>query len=176
MRRPGTRLLLDTTLALAAVAGLVVIGTRDTPHPGVTVERADPPVAIDRIVVHIAGAVATPGTVTLPRGSRVADAVTAAGGASSEGDLDAINLARRIEDEERILVPRRTDSAARLLDLNRATRSQLVALPQIGEVTADKIIAARAETPFRSSDDLVSRRLLSTKEYEAIRNLVTASP
>ncbi|TAJ21990.1 MAG: competence protein ComEA [Dehalococcoidia bacterium] len=176
MRRPGTRLLLDVTLAMAAIAGLVVLGTRETSAPGVEVERLDPPAAVDRVVAHIAGAVATPGTVTLPRGARVADAVTAVGGAVPEGDLDAINLARRIDDGERILVPRKGDSTARLLDLNRATRSQLVALPEIGEVTADKIIASRAEAPFRSSDDLVSRRLLSTKEYEAVRNLVTASP
>ncbi len=176
MRRPGTRLLLDTALALAAAAGLVVLGTRETPSPGVEVERLDPPAAVDRVVAHIAGAVATPGTVTLPRGSRVADAVTASGGALAEGDLDAVNLARRIEDGERILIPRRGDGPGRLLDLNRATRAQLVALPEIGEVTADKIIASRTETPFRSSDDLTLRRLLSAKEYEAIRNLVTASP
>lgn len=176
MRRPGTRLLLDTSLALAAVAGLVVLATRETPAPGVEVERLDAPAAVDRVVVHIAGAVATPGTVTLARGSRVADAVTASGGALPDGDLDAINLARRIDDEERILIPKKGDSTARLIDLNRATRAQLVALPQIGEVTADKIIASRAETPFRSSDDLVARRLLSPKEYEAIHNLVTASP
>ena len=60
--------------------------------------------------------------------------------------------------------------------MNRATRSQLIALAGIGEKTADRIIESRATTPFASSDDLVTRRLLTAKEYEAIRDLVTAAP
>ncbi len=175
MRRPGTRLLLDTTLALTAVAGLGVLATRDAPAPGVEVERVDPPAAIDRVTAHIGGAVVAPGLVTLPRGARVADAVTQAGGVLPEGDLDAVNLARRIEDEERIVVPKKGAGATTLLDLNRATRAQLIALPEVGEVAADKIIESRSGSPFRNSDDLVTRRLLSAKAYEAVRNLVTAT-
>ena len=176
MRRPSPRLLLDAALALAAVAGLAALSLRDTPSPGVEVELADPPAGVDRVVAQVAGAVASPGLVTLGRGARVADAVTLAGGALPEADLDAVNLARRIEDEERILVPRKGDRATRLLDLNRATRAQLIALAGIGEKTADRIIESRGGAPFASSDDLVTRRLLSAKEYEVIRDLVTASP
>lgn len=176
MRRPGTRLLVDTALALAAVAGLAVLALRDSPPPGAEVEFADPPAGIDRLVVHIAGAVASPGLVALERGARVADALTSAGGALPDADLDAVNLARRVEDEERVVVPRRGDRAARLIDLNRATRPQLIALAGIGEKTADRIIESRTGAPFASSDELVTRRLLSAKEYEAIRDLVTASP
>lgn len=176
MRRPGTRLFVDAALALVAVAGIGVLVLRDQPAPGVEVEPLDPPAAIDRVIAQVAGAVASPGLVTLPRGSRVADALAAAGGALPEGDLDAINLARRIDDEERILVPRKGDDASKLLDLNRATRAQLIALPQVGEATADKIIASRAGAPFKNSDDLVTRQLLTAKDYEAIRNLVAVSP
>ena len=176
MRRPGTRLIVDVALALTAIGGLGVLATRATPAPGIEVERADPPAAIDRLMVHIGGAVVAPGLVTVPRGARVADAVTQAGGALPDGDLDAVNLARRIEDEERIVVPKKGASATALVDLNRATRAQLVALPEVGEVTADKIIESRADAPFRNSDDLVTRRLLSAKAYEAVRNLVTATP
>jgi competence protein ComEA len=174
MRRPGIRLIVDIALALTAIGGLGVLATRDTPAPGVEVERAEPPAAIDRVTAHVGGAVVTPGLVTLPRGARVADAVTQAGGVLPDGDLDAVNLARRIEDEERIVVPKKGTSATTLLDLNRATRAQLVALPEVGEVTADKIIESRAGAPFRSSDDLVTRRLVSAKAYEAVRNLVIA--
>lgn len=176
MRRPGTRLLVDAALALAAVAGLAALAVRDSPSPGAEVELADPPAGIDRLAVHIAGAVASPGLVTLTRGSRVTDALTSAGGALPDADLDAVNLARRVEDEERILVPRKGDRVARLLDINQATRTQLIALAGIGEKTADRIIESRTGAPFASSDELVTRRLLSAKEYEAIRDLVTATP
>ncbi len=176
MRRPGLRLFVDAALAVAAVAGLLALTIRDTPAPGVEVEIADRPPGIDRVVVQVAGAVASPGVVTLGRGARVSDAVTLAGGALPGADLEAVNLARRVEDEERIVVPRIGDRATRLLDVNRATRSQLIALAGIGEKTADRIIESRATTPFASSDDLVTRRLLTAKEYEAIRDLVTAAP
>ena len=176
MRRPDTRLLVDTALALAAIAGLAALALRDSPSPGAEVELADPPAGIDRLVVHIGGAVASPGLIVLERGARVADALTSAGGALPDADLDAVNLARRVEDEERTLVPRKGDRAARLLDINHATRTQLIALAGIGERTADRIIESRTGAPFASSDELVTRRLLSAKEYEAIRYLVTASP
>ncbi len=176
MRRPSARLLVDSALALAAVAGLAALSLRDTPSPGVEVERADPPPVVEGLVVHVAGAVASPGLVTLERGARVADAVTLAGGALPEADLGSVNVARRLEDGERIVVPRQGATAARLIDLNRATRTQLIALAGIGEKTADRIIEARREAPFASSDDLVTHRLLSANEYAAIRDLVTASP
>lgn len=176
MRRPSTRLLVDSALALVAVAGLAALSLRDTPSPGVEVDAFDPPPGIEGVVVQVAGAVASPGLVTLERGSRVADAVGLAGGALPEADLDAVNLARRVEDAERIVVPRKGAPTARLIDLNRATRTQLIALAGIGEKTADRIIKSRAESPFANSDDLVTRRLLSANEYAAIRDLVTASP
>ncbi len=176
MRRPDTRLLVDTALALAAIAGRAALALRASPSPGAEVELADPPAGIDRLVVHIGGAVASPGLIVLERGARVADALTSAGGALPDADLDAVNLARRVEDEERTLVPRKGDRAARLLDINHATRTQLIALAGIGEKTADRIIESRTGAPFASSDELVTRRLLSATEYEAIRDLVTASP
>jgi len=176
MRRPGRRVLIDALLVVAIIAGFVTLAQRRTPAPGVEVVRADPPAAVDRLSVHVAGAVGVPGVVTLPRGSRVADAVTAAGGGLPEADLDAVNLARRVEDAERVTVPRKGDRVPALLDLNRATRKELIALAGIGEKTADRIIESRAGAPFTSTDDLVTRNLLSAKVYEAIRDQVTATP
>lgn len=176
MRRPGPRLLIDLALAPAAVAGFIALSVRDVPSPGVEVERADPPPGVDRVVVQVTGAVAAPGLVTLAHGARVADALREAGGGLPDADLGALNLARRVEDEERILVPRKGDHASPLLDLNRATRTQLIALSGVGEKTADRIIESRTGAPFASSDELVTRRLLSTREYAAIRDLVTVVP
>ena len=77
-------------------------------------------------------------------------------------------------DEERLVVPRLGERRAALLDLNRATAAQLEALPGIGRVTADAILAARERQPFASSDELVARGLTSARAYEQLRDLVTA--
>jgi competence protein ComEA len=65
------------------------------------------------------------------------------------------------------------DASARLLNVNRATAAELEALPGIGPATAAKIISARAERPFARVDELLERKLVSSKVMEAIRGLVT---
>jgi hypothetical protein len=62
-----------------------------------------------RVAVHVAGRVRRGGLITLPAGSRVADAVEAAGGAAAGADLDRLNLAKRLTDGEQVLVPARGD-------------------------------------------------------------------
>jgi competence protein ComEA len=59
------------------------------------------------------------------------------------------------------------------VNLNRATRSELEALPGIGPVTAGKIISARSEQPFATLDELVSRDVLTARQLEQIADLVT---
>src|SRR6266542_5583128 len=133
------------------------------------------------IAVDVVGRVQHPGLVRLPQGSRVLDAIEAAGGTAAGADLEAVNLARKVVDGEQIRIPRHgevpaapaggpssgaapgepggTDSsgtgqAGIPLDLNTATAEQLDTLPGVGEVTAGQIIAYRTAHPFRSVDDL----------------------
>ncbi|UKA52538.1 ComEA family DNA-binding protein [Arthrobacter sp. FW305-BF8] len=68
--------------------------------------------AAGNVVVHVAGAVKKAGVVQLPRGSRVHEAIAAAGGASPEGDLDRLNLASPLEDGQKIYVPGRGEPAS----------------------------------------------------------------
>lgn len=112
-----------------------------------------------------------------------------------------LNLAAPVADGGRVYVPSRDDpndgtaggggsgsgagsgsgggtgsgpgSGAALLDLNRASQAELEALPGIGPVTAAKIIASRSSQPFRSVDDLRSRKLLGQKAFDALKSLVT---
>jgi competence protein ComEA len=146
------------------------------------------------IVVDVEGAVANPGVQTLPAGSRVSDAIAAAGGYSASVDVAAaaaqINLAQPLADGEQIHVPIQgetlpgdapapgaTDGAGSdggLVDLNSASPEQLEALPGIGPVTVQKIVAARDQGPFSSLQDAVDRGVLNRGQLEEIQDLATA--
>ncbi len=149
------------------------------------------------VVVDIAGAVNQPGVYRLPAGSRVGDAITAAGGYGPRVDAARVgaelNLAAPLTDGQHLAVPSRDDVApgsgtnsgtgggssggspgsGGLVDLNHATSAELDALPGIGPVTAAKILAARETAPFAAVQELLDRKLVGQKTFDALRDLVT---
>ena len=159
---------LSVTLVVLSAVALLILALRPEASSGILIERRLPAPGIDDLRVHVTGAVHTPGVVTLPAGARVA----LAGGFSIEADQDAINQARRVVDEETIRVPRFGESPI-LLDLNAASAEALEALPGIGPVYAQRILDARLQRPFVTTDDLVSRGLLPPRTYAELRDLVT---
>jgi competence protein ComEA len=117
------------------------------------------------VVVSVVGQIVRPGLVTLPSGSRVADAITAAGGLLPEADPASVNLAAVVADGEQVTVglpgaipvggsgPGAAPGG--LVDLNAAGVAELDALPGIGPVLAQRIVDHRErEGPFRSVDEL----------------------
>jgi competence protein ComEA len=149
------------------------------------------------VVVDVQGAVAEPGVRELPAGSRIADAIDAAGGYAVDADLaaaaSAINLAEPLVDGGQVRVPRigesvaaapgpsgapaggsGTSAAGGLVNLNTATPEELEALPGIGPVTVQKIVAARQERPFASLDDAVQRGVINRGQLEDIQGIATA--
>jgi competence protein ComEA len=148
------------------------------------------PGADGRVAVHVAGRVRRPGLVRLPAGSRVQDAIRAAGGSAAGADLDAVNLARKLADGEQVLVPGPGDpppppppgaaadagaAPSAPLDLNTATLEQLDALPGVGEVTAGRIIAYRSAHPFTAVDELLEVPGIGQRRFEQLKDLVTVA-
>jgi competence protein ComEA len=176
-------------LAAAASLALLLSAVPATPAPAEAdpFASAAPSVGVaagGEIVIDVEGGVAAPGLHRLPAGARVADAVAAAGGYADTADLVAaarsLNLAAALVDGQQIYVPVVGDppaagggSGGGLVNLNRATQSELEALPGIGPVTAEKIIAARAEQPFATLDELVTRDVLTARQRDQIADLVT---
>lgn len=142
------------------------------------VSAAAPP-----LVVHVVGAVRRPGLYRLADGSRVADAVARAGGATPKADLALINLAAPAADGLQIVVPRRAPPAAPSsagpsatagpVHLNTATVEQLDALPGVGPVTAEKIVEYREKNgAFTTVDDLDAIPGIGPARLEQLRELV----
>jgi competence protein ComEA len=149
--------------------------------PGATPQPTPGPTAVvpAEVVVHVAGEVASPGVVVLAAGSRVVDAVQAAGGPLAGTSLDSVNLARRLVDGEQVRVGLAPDpvlaspvgagsgpvpagvagaspSAGSPLDLNRAAAAELDALPGIGPVLAQRIVDWREQNgAFASVEELL---------------------
>jgi competence protein ComEA len=144
-------------LAHAAAAPLVVA-------PLVS-HAAQPRPAVRLLVVDVAGAVRRPGLYRLAQGARVADAIARAGGLTRRAERTAVNLAAPLADGEQVLVAARGSPVASAagapaamsgpVSLSSATAEQLDALPGVGPVTAEKIVAYRQEHgPFTSVDGL----------------------
>ncbi|MEA2460488.1 MAG: competence protein ComEA [Actinomycetota bacterium] len=146
------------------------------------------PSALGQIYVHVAGAVRRPGLYTFPPGSRVVDAVEAAGGPKPGADLDAINLAEILVDATQIVVPGRGDDAAAaptspssgassspsVVNLNTADQTLLETIPGVGPVTATSILQFRSEVgSFGSIDQLLEVDGIGPATLESIRPYVT---
>jgi competence protein ComEA len=135
------------------------------------------------LVVDVGGRVRRPGLVTVPAGSRVADAVRAAGGALRPSDLALLNLAAKVSDGQLLLVGVTGGAAAAAdptsgssgpVDLNTATTDQLDALPGIGPVLAQRIIDWRtAHGGFRSVRDLDQVSGIGDSIYAELEPLVS---
>ena len=156
--RPRPVALAPTTVT----EGVALPGAADAASSGLMPQSAE-------VVVHVIGSVKEPGLVRLPAGSRVDDAVKAAGGARSAKALSSVNLARQVVDGEQIVVgsaPGATAAGAGAgagvpgagaggISINSATAAELEDLPGVGPVLAERIVQWRtANGPFRSIDEL----------------------
>jgi competence protein ComEA len=143
-----------------------------------------------QVVAHAAGAVRAPGVYRLESGSRAADLVAAAGGATPDADLQRLNLAAPVADGERVYVPRVGEVAPPAVagpsggasegsgdgpvNLNTATAEQLEELPGVGPAIAAAILDERERRGrFATVDDLLDVRGIGEARLEQLRDLVT---
>ena len=187
---------------LAILSGLLGAGVLylvAAPPRGEPITLHPPPTPAP-MVVYVTGAVAAPGVYALPQGSRVQDALQAAGGPLPEASLAGLNLAARLEDGAQITLaaipsptgpentrpntnPPAPSSAVSnpasptdlaLININTATQAELESLPRSGPATAQKIIAYReANGPFTAIEDIQNVSGIGPATFEQIKTLIS---
>ncbi len=188
-RKARLRVRVGAVIVVVLVAlGCAVLATALTGSPtAVEIARGELGSGGDAIVVespslfvHVTGAVMRPGLFELAEGSRVIDAIAAAGGFTDEANRDQLNLARLLTDGEQFAVPAAGDDvdAAAASDgrvnLNTADAAALDTLPRIGPAMAARILAWReANGRFASVDDLRNIAGIGDATFEGLRDLVT---
>lgn len=184
---PTENLRVGTIIAVAALALALGAGLWFGSRTGAATE-ADSSVGLSyatipaTIVVHVSGAVNRPGLVTVAASARVADAVAGAGGAAVGADLGNLDLAAEVQDGDQITVPLVGVVAPtagvvddRGVDLNRATPAELEALPGVGPVLAERIVAYRdLHGPFAVVEDLLDVGGIGEAKLAAMRDAIAA--
>ena len=146
---------------------------------------------LDGVFVHVCGKVQSPGVYELPQGSRVWDAIEAAGGFEDDGAKEYLNLAEMVQDGMKLDVPSESQAeewkaqgikpaadpeakARHMVNLNTATREELMSLRGIGESRAEDIIRYR-ETygGFQSIEDIMNVSGIKDAAFEKIKDSIT---
>ncbi len=191
------------SIGFTIIIGLLALGVLSlvSSQPrGEPISLSPPPTPLP-LVVHVSGAVTLPGVYTLPIGSRVKDAIEAAGGLLPEADSRNLNLAALLQDGELIWIPATPQAnptavapnktpndnndqtsipaPTGLVNINTATLEELDTLPGIGPVKAQNIIDYRnSNGPFNTIEAIQDVNGIGPVTYENLKELITvqASP
>ncbi len=181
-------------LNLAVLIGVIYLLRR--PEPRVIAITTPAPYAtatVALIQVQVNGAVLQPGVYKLPATSRVSSALESAGGARPDADLNAVNLARKLNDGEAVVVPTRkvvaptftvssaaspSPLAARAphdpVNLNTATVEELDKLPGIGPALAQRIVDYRNQNgPFKKVEEVKNVKGIGDALFDELKDLIT---
>jgi competence protein ComEA len=180
---------LKVTITLIAVAafGTYVFGSGLGQANTVKISKPSEPneqssnIESPKIYVHVAGSVKSPGIYQLDSGTRVYDAVLAAGGFTDKANQASVNMARALNDGEQLVVSSESSGAvyegalsSTLISLNQASSSQLEDLPGVGPALAGRIVDWRtANGGFKAKEDLLNVAGIGDKLFASVKDLVT---
>lgn len=128
------------------------------------------------IEVHIDGRVKNPGVYKIKNGTRLQDLIEETGGLLDDANTSNLNLARKLKDEEKIVIKSyldNNDDEDAKININTATKDMLTSIPGVGSKMADKIIKYRQEHPFNSVDELLNISGIGKKKFEEIKLYIT---
>jgi competence protein ComEA len=183
------------TIALFSVISLIVGGVigyfshpQSAPPVVVTTPTQPATATLTPLRVHVSGAVLHPDVYVLPPGSIVRDAVMAAGGPAPDADLERINLAVELQDQQQVRVPRKgetltpasedssrgSEGTSGLININTATAAQLETLPRIGPAMAQRIVEYReANGPFKTIEEIQNVPGIGPATFNGLKDLIT---
>lgn len=181
-------ILLGVLIGIVLTAVFVIVAS---PPRGTAVTLMPAP-TLAPLLVQVDGAVKNPGVYNLPRESRVREAIQAAGGYTGEASSDSINLAARIKDGEKIVIPstsspsipeasssnslesRVAPISSGMVNLNSATSAELETLPGIGQTRAGDIISYReSHGGFKSIEEIQEVNGIGPATFERLKDLIT---
>ncbi len=134
------------------------------------------------IFVHLSGEVKYPGLVQLKTGARLYEAIEIAGGLSDAADINQINLAAILSDEDKIYIPKEGENAtvyssknekSEIININTASKEELMTLPGIGEKTADSILEYRSKNRFEKIEDIMDVPGIGEGKFKQIESKIT---
>jgi competence protein ComEA len=180
---------LKVTITLLGVVafGVYVFSSGTSKDSTVTFEKSSDSgevsqaVEASKIYVHVAGSVKAPGIYQLDSGTRVYDAVLAAGGFTEKANQSSVNMARALTDGEQLVVSSESSVASfdgptssSFISLNQASSSQLEDLPGVGPALAGRIVDWRsANGGFKAKEDLLNVAGIGDKLFASFKDLVT---
>lgn len=133
------------------------------------------------IMVHITGEVLRSGVYEMYKGDRIIDVVEEAGGFTINANKEYVNLSEKIKDGMKIHIPKinervninSSSSSNEIIDINLATKEELMKLPSVGEKMSDAIIKYREESEFKDFDDLLNVPGIGQKILESFKGLIS---
>jgi len=196
-QQPLSKKVILTFGAIIALVAFLINGAVSNAGQKVTVQESSKQLQDDQVAVvpatifvHVVGEVLEPGIYQLESGSRVVDAVFAAGGITESADQSSVNLAREISDGEQVIIfklgangeslaigsagPSSSGVGKALISLNRASQVELEGLPGVGPALAGRIVDWRtANGGFKKKEDLLNISGIGDKLYAGIKDEVT---
>ena len=156
--------------------GIILLASRPRGEPVTLLPSSTP----GQLTIYVSGAVASSGVYTLADGSRVQDAIQAAGGLVPGAEAERINLAALLKDGQQIAVPGIVSSShvnAGRVNINTASVSEFETLPGIGPTMAQAIVDYRIQYgPFLGIQDILNVPGIGQATFERIKDYLTVGP